>query len=67
MLAIELRKMCGPSAGVSFSSLTVYDREGRVDTVATAQAAARREVWDHFVRLLHLEPYEAANLREGED
>ncbi len=67
VLAVELRKLCGPSAGVAFSSMTVYDREGRVDPVATAQAAARREVWDHFVRLLHLEPFETANLREEEE
>ena len=66
VLAVELRKLCGPSTGVGFASLTAYDREGRVDPVATAQAATRREIWDHFVRLLHLEPFETANLREEE-
>lgn len=65
-LAIELRKLCGPSAGVSFSRLTQYDNNGAVDPIGTAQAATRREIWDHFVRLLHLEPSEAANLREEE-
>ena len=67
VLAIELRRLCGPSAGVAFSSLTKYDAAGRVDPIATAQAAARREVWDHFMRLVHLEPFETANLREEED
>lgn len=59
VLAVELKKLCG-------GSLTQYDRNGAVDPIATAAAAQRREVWDHFVRLLHLEPYEAANLREEE-
>ena len=59
VLAVELKKLCG-------GSLTQYDRTGALDPVATAAAAQRREVWDHFVRLLHLEPYEAANLREEE-
>ena len=56
VLAVELKKLCG-------GALTQYDRAGAVDPVATAAAAQRREIWDHFVRLLHLEPYEAANLR----
>lgn len=59
VLAVELKKLCG-------GSLTQYDRNGAVDPIATAAAAQRREVWDHFVKLLHLEPYEAANLREEE-
>lgn len=59
VLAVELKKLCG-------GSITQYDRNGAVDPVATAAAAQRREVWDHFVRLLHLEPFEAANLREEE-
>lgn len=59
VLAVELKKLCG-------GALTQYDRAGAVDPVATAAAAQRREVWDHFVRLLHLEPFEAANLREEE-
>lgn len=58
-LAIEFRKLTG-------GPITQYDRNGAVDPIATAAAAQRREVWDHFVRLLHLEPYEAANLREEE-
>lgn len=58
-LAVELKKLC-------CGSLTQYDRNGAVDPIATAAAAQRREVWDHFVKLLHLEPYEAANLREEE-
>jgi hypothetical protein len=66
-LAVELRKLCGPSPSVSFSSITQYDRNGAVDPIGTAQAAARREIWDHFVKLLHLEPSEAANLREEEE
>lgn len=64
VLAVELRKLCGPSAAVSFSSLLQYDKDGAVDPIATVAAATRREVWDHFVRLLHLEPYEAANVSE---
>lgn len=67
ILAVELRKMCGPGAGVSFSNITQYDRAGAVDPIGTAQAAARREIWDHFVKLLHLEPPEAVNLREEEE
>lgn len=59
VLAVELKKLCG-------GSLTQYDRNGAVDPIATAAAAQRREVWDHFVKLLHLEPYEVANLREEE-
>lgn len=59
VLAVELKKLCG-------GNLTQYDRNGAVDPIATAAAAQRREVWDHFVRLLHLEPFEAANLREEE-
>lgn len=59
VLAVELKKLCG-------GSLTQYDRNGAVDPIATAAAAQRREVWDHFAKLLHLEPYEAANLREEE-
>lgn len=59
VLAAELKKLCG-------GPITQYDRNGAVDPVATAAAAQRREIWDHFVRLLHLEPYEAANLREEE-
>lgn len=59
VLAVELKKLCG-------GSLTQYDRNGAVDPIATAAAAQRREVWDHFMKLLHLEPYEAANLREEE-
>ena len=59
VLAVELKKLCG-------GALTQYDRAGAVDPVATAAAAQRGEIWDHFVRLLHLEPYEAANLREEE-
>jgi len=43
-----------------------YDHNGAVDPIGTAAAAARWEMWEHFVRLLHLEPYEAANLREEE-
>lgn len=66
-LAVELRKLCGPGVGVSFSSLVQYDRHGAVDPIGTAQAAARREIWDHFVRLLHLEPSEVVNLREEEE
>ena len=66
MLAIELRRLCGPKSSVSFSSITQYDKAGAVDPIGTAQAAARREIWDHFVKLLHLEPFEAANLREEE-
>lgn len=64
VLAVELRKLCAPAPTVAFSSLMQYDRDGAVDPIATVAAAARREVWDHFVKLLHLEPYEAANLRE---
>lgn len=59
VLAVELKKLCG-------GNLTQYDRNGAVDPIATAAAAQRREVWDHFVKILHLEPYEAANLREEE-
>lgn len=66
VLAVELRKLCAPAPTVAFSSLMQYDRNGAIDPIATAAAAARREVWDHFVKLLHLEPYEAANLREEE-
>lgn len=66
VLAVELRKLCGPTPSVAFSGLMQYDRTGAVDPIATAAAATRREVWDHFVKLLHLEPYEAANLREEE-
>lgn len=66
VLAVELRKLCAPSPTVAFSSITQYDKEGRVDPIGTAQAATRREIWDHFVKLLHLEPFEAANLREEE-
>ncbi len=60
-LAVELRRVTGAGVG-----LTQFDRNGAVDPIGTAAAAARREVWDHFVKLLHLEPYEAANLREEE-
>lgn len=66
-LAVEFRRMCGPNVGVSFSNITRYDSNGAVDPIGTAQAAARREIWDHFVKLLHLEPNEAANLREEEE
>lgn len=66
-LAVELRKLCGPNVGVSFSSITQYDRNGAIDPIGTVCAAARREIWDHFVKLLHLEPPEAANLREEEE
>ena len=59
VLAVELKKLCG-------GALTQYDRAGAVDPVATAAAAQRREIWDHLGRRLHLEPYEAANLREEE-
>lgn len=59
VLAAELKK-------ITAGSLTQYDRNGAVDPVATVAAAQRREVWDHFVKLLHLEPYEVANLREEE-
>jgi hypothetical protein len=58
-LAAELKKLCG-------GKLTQYDGRGAIDPIATAAAAQRREVWDHFVRLLHLEPFEAVNLREEE-
>lgn len=59
VLAVELKRLTG-------GTITKYGRDGAVDPVATAAAASRREVWDHFVKLLHLEPYEAANLREEE-
>lgn len=59
VLAVELKKLCG-------GTITQYDRNGAVDPIATAAAAQRREVWDHFLNLLHLEPFEAANLREEE-
>jgi hypothetical protein len=60
-LAVELKRVCNPRA------VLVYDRHGAVDPIGTAAAAATREVWDHFVRLLHLEPFEAVNLREEEE
>lgn len=66
-LARELSRICGPNVFISFSSITQYDKNGAVDPIGTAQAAARREIWDHFVKLLHLEPHEAANLREEEE
>ncbi len=59
VLAAELKKLC-------FTHMTKFDSNGAVDPVATVAAAQRREVWDHFVRLLHLEPYEAVNLRQEE-
>lgn len=59
-LAAELKRLCG-------GHITKYDAHGAIDPVGTAAAAGRREVWDHFVRLLHLEPYEVANLREEDD
>lgn len=66
VLAVELRKLCAPRPTPGFSSLTQYDKTGAVDPYGTAQAATRREIWDHFVKLLHLEPFEAANLVEEE-
>lgn len=60
VLAAELRRVCNPS------SVLKYDRNGAVDPIGTAAAAATRDVLDHFVKLLHLEPYEAVNLREEE-
>jgi len=60
VLAVELKRICNPRA------VLVYDRNGAVDPIGTAAAAATREVWDHFVKLLHLEPFEAVNLREEE-
>lgn len=59
-LALELKRVCG-------RDITQYDRNGAIDPIGTAAAAARREIWDHFVKLLHLEPYEAVNLREEEE
>ncbi len=58
-LAAEFKRVRG-------RSITQYDRNGAVDPIATAAAAARWDMWEHFVRLLHLEPYEAANVREEE-
>lgn len=66
VLAVELRKLCAPQPTPRFSSLTQYDKNGAVDPFGTAQAATRREIWDHFVKLLHLEPFETANLVEEE-
>jgi hypothetical protein len=66
ILAIELRKLCAPNPTPRFSNITRYDKNGAVDPIGTAQAATRLEVWHHFVKLLHLEPFEAANLREEE-
>lgn len=60
-LAVELHRVTGANRGI-----TQYDRTGAVDPIGTAAAAARREVWDHFFKLLHLEPYEAANLQQEE-
>ncbi len=46
--------------------LTVILPNGSVDPIGTACAAARREVWDHFVKLLNLDDYTVANLKDEE-
>lgn len=47
--------------------LTSLDAQGRVDPVAIAQRAARREVWDKLMNLLNLDDYTVANISIEED
>lgn len=46
--------------------LTVLMPNGAVDPVGTVARAARREIWDHFVKLLNLDDYTVENLRDEE-
>lgn len=62
-LAVMLRSLC---AAAPTQALTQYDAQGRIDPIATAAAAQRREIWDAFVKLLNLDQYEAVNLQEEE-
>jgi hypothetical protein len=43
------------------------DGEGRIDPIAVAVTAARRELWDRFVTILQLDAYTVANLRDDEN
>ena len=60
LLAIELKRVCA----VNSSQLIRSPVTGQLDPVATACVAAKREVWDHFRRLLNLDDYSDVNLRE---
>lgn len=62
VLAADLKKFCkvdGPQIA--------YDGEGKVDPVATACMAARREVWNRLQAWLHLDVNTVVNLRENEN
>jgi hypothetical protein len=64
ILIFLLKKACHAAAG---DRIVVLDDKGAVDPIATACAAARREVYDEFVRLMNLDTYTTTNIINEED
>jgi hypothetical protein len=60
-LAAYMARLCHAKGRI-----VVHGADGKIDPVATTAAAARREVWDDLVRLLNLDPYEIANLKDDQ-
>jgi hypothetical protein len=63
VLAAYLRRLCHAAPGTRL----IQAGPAGVDASATVAAAARREVWDDFVKVMNLDPYELTNLGNGED
>lgn len=60
MVAAHLKRLCH----VGKPQLIVSPQTGQIDPLATVAAAAKREIWEDFKRLLNLDPYTEVNLRE---
>ena len=61
VLAAELKKLC------RVGKPQLPSTQNGIDPLAVAALAARREIWDHFVTLLQLDPYTVVNLREDDN
>ena len=62
VLAARMRRLCG----VGKAKRVVYGPDGNSTMLATTIAAAKAEIWDSLVTLLHLDPRELTNLDEDE-
>lgn len=60
LLAVHLKRICHGGR----SHLVYSPVNGSIDPIATAAAAAKREVWEEIRRLLNLDDYADVNLRE---
>lgn len=60
----DLRKFCKAdnNGGLQYSPIS-----GMIDPIATAAAAARREVFDRYARMLNLDTYTIVNLQDNQE